>query len=109
MVRSTQADKAQHLNAAYQLLERKIELSEAARTLSQDFGLSRRQAYRYLQVASHLERPVAAIEPTVPITLKLTPSTVRALRVYAKSSGLTIGSIVARALEAFLASVRRHG
>jgi hypothetical protein len=52
---------------------------------------------------------VEAIEPTVPITLKLTPSTVRALRAYAKSSGLTIGSIVTRALEAFLRSVGRHG
>ena len=109
MVRSTQADKAQHLNAAYRLLERKTELSEAARALSQEFGLSLRQAYRYLEAASHLERPVEATESTVPITLKLTPSTVRALRAYAKSSGLTIGSVVTHALDAFLTSVRRHG
>ena len=109
MVRSTQADKAQHLNAAYRLLERKTELSEAARVLSNEFGLSLRQAYRYLEAASRLERPVEATESTVPITLKLTPSTVRALRAYAKSSGLTIGSIVKRALDAFLTSVRRHG
>ncbi len=100
---------AQHLNAAYRLLERKTELSEAARLLSNEFGLSLRQAYRYLEAASHLEGPVEATESTVPITLKLTPSTVRALRAYANSSGLTIGSIVTRALDAFLASVRRHG
>jgi hypothetical protein len=48
-------------------------------------------------------------EPTVPITLKLPPSTVRALRAYAKSSGLTLGVIVTRALEAFLQALKRHG
>jgi hypothetical protein len=45
----------------------------------------------------------------VPVTLKLPPTTVRALRAYARSSGLTIGVIVARALGAFLAALRRHG
>jgi hypothetical protein len=109
MVRATQADKAAHLNAAYRLLERKTELSEAARLLSREFGLSLRQAYRYLEAAARLDQPVEVIEATVPITLKLTPSTVRALRTYAKSSGLTIGSIVSRALDAYLSSTRRHG
>jgi hypothetical protein len=109
MLRSTKADKALHLNAAYRLLERKTELSEAARSLSHEFGLSLRQAYRYLEEAGRLERPVEAIEPTVPITLKLPPTTVRALRSYAKSSGLTIGVIVTRALEAFLGALKRHG
>ena len=109
MVRSTKADKALHLNAAFRLLERKTELSEAARTLSHEFDLSLRQAYRYLEEASRLERPVEMTEPTVPITLKLPPSTVRALRSYAKHSGLTLGVIVARALEAFLQALKRHG
>ena len=102
MVRSTKADKALHLNAAYRLLERKEELSEAARSLAREFDLSLRQAYRYLEEASRLEQ-------TVPITLQLPPSTVRALRAYAKSSGLTIGVIVTRALDAFLQALKRHG
>lgn len=109
MVRSTKADKALHLNAAYRLLERKVELSEAARSLTREFDLSLRQAYRYLEEASRLERPVEMTEPTVPITLKLPPSTVRALRAYAKRSGLTMGVIVTRALEAFLGALKRHG
>ena len=41
--------------------------------------------------------------------LKLPPSTVRALRGYARSSGLTIGVIVTRALDAFVGALRRHG
>ncbi|MGY3614062.1 ribbon-helix-helix protein, CopG family [Bradyrhizobium sp. USDA 10063] len=109
MMRSTKADKAVHVNAAYRLLERKTGLAEAARRLSHEFDLSLRQAYRYLEEAGRLERPIEPSEPTVPITLKLPPTTVRALRSYAKSSGLTIGVIVTRALEGFLGALKRHG
>lgn len=109
MGRSTKADKARQLNAAYRLLQRNMEMAEAAQSLSREFDLSPRQAYRYLEQAGQLERPVERVEATVPITLKLTPSTVQALRSYAKSSGLTIGTIVTRALEAFLGALKRHG
>jgi hypothetical protein len=109
MARSTKADKARQLNVAHRLLERSIALPEAARRLAREFGLSRRQAYRYLEEAAELDEPVEVLETTVPITLKLPPTTVRALRVYARSSGLTIGVIVTRALDAFLGALRRHG
>ena len=97
------------MNVAHRLLERSIALPEAARRLAREFGLSRRQAYRYLEEAAELDEPVEVLETTVPITLKLPPTTVRALRVYARSSGLTIGVIVTRALDAFLGALRRHG
>jgi hypothetical protein len=109
MARSTQADKARQLNAAHRLLGRNLALPEAAQTLSRKFGLSARQAYRYLEEAAQLDAPVEVIEATVPITLKLPPSTVRLLRTYARSSGLTIGAIVTRALDAFFGALRRHG
>jgi hypothetical protein len=109
MVRSTRADKARQLNVARKLLEGNSELSEAARTLAREFDLSLRQAYRYLQEAARLEQPVPIAAVTVPITLKLPPSTVRVLRAYAKASGLTIGTIVTRALQAFLGALKRHG
>jgi hypothetical protein len=109
MARSTKADKARQLNAAHQLLERDMELSEAAQTLSREFDLSLRQAYRYLEEAAQLDQPVEITEATVPITLKLPPATVRLLRAYAKGSGLTIGTVVTRALHAFLGAQKRHG
>lgn len=77
--------------------------------LSREFDLSERQAYRYLEEAAHLDRPVEVSEATAPITLKLPVGTTRLLRAYAKSSGLTIGTIVTRALAAFLGTQRRHG
>jgi len=109
MTRSTKADTARLLNAAHRMLQRDMSLSEAARRLSGEFGLSRRQAYRYLEHAADLGQPVPVVEASIPITLKLPPDAVRLLRAYAARSGLTLGEIMARALRAFLSTIRRHG
>jgi hypothetical protein len=109
MDRSTKLEKARQLNAALGLLQRQIALPEAVQRLSRKFNLSERQAYRYLEEASELDRPVEVTEATVPITLKLPPSTVEWLRKYARSSGLTIGAIVTAALNAFLRTLKKHG
>jgi len=109
MARSTKADKARQLNAAYRLLAGNAELPRAAQSLSREFGLSRRQAYRYLEQAAQLDHRVEVVEATVPITLKLPPRTVQRLRGYARTSGLTLGEIVTRALAGFLSALRRHG
>jgi hypothetical protein len=109
MSRSTKMEKARQLNAARGLLQRQIALPEAVLRLSREFDLSERQAYRYLQEASKLGRPIEVPEVTVPITLKLPPRTVELLRKYARSSGLTMGAIVASALNAFLRTLGRHG
>jgi hypothetical protein len=109
MARSSKADKARQLNAAYDMLVSDVPLSEAMRRLSREFDLSERQAYRYLEEATPLDRPVKVSEATVPITLKLPAGTARLLRAYAKSSGLTIGAIVTHAVAAFLSTQRRHG
>jgi enoyl-CoA hydratase/carnithine racemase len=109
MPRSTKADKARQLNLAHRLLKRNLALPEAAQQLARQLGLSLRQAYRYLEEAAELDEPVEIAEATVPVTLKLPPSTVRALRAYARSSGLTIGVIVTRALDTLLGALRRHG
>lgn len=107
MPRATKAHKAQLVNAAYHLLAQQTEVAEAARQLAEEFALSRRQAYRYLEQAAALSAPVATIEPTVAITFKLPRSIVRALRAYARRSGLTLGQIVTQALTAFLGALRR--
>jgi hypothetical protein len=109
MARSSKADKARQLNAAYKMLVGDVPLSEAMQRLSREFDLSERQAYRYLEEATHLDQPVEVSEATVPITLKLPAGTARLLRAYARSSGLTIGAIVTHAVVAFLSTQRRHG
>ena len=109
MSRSTKANKARLLNAAYGLLKRDTELTAAAQSLSREFDLSRRQAYRYLAQAAKLGHRVPIEEASIPITVKLPPRTARALRSYATRTGLTLGEIVTRALRTFLNALRRHG
>ena len=109
MSRASKADKARLLNAAYDLLQRGLERADAAEQLTRKFGLSRRQAYRYLEEAADLREPVPAIEPTVAVTFKLPASTIRALHTYAQRHRLTLGEIVTQALTAFLSAVRRRG
>jgi hypothetical protein len=89
--------------------QRNTPLSKAVQRLSAQFDLSERQAYRYLREAMRMKCPVEVSEVTVPITLKVPAGTARLLRAYARSSGLTIGAIVTRALAAFLSGQRRHG
>src|SRR5215469_17899609 len=109
MARATKVEKAQHLNAAHGLLQRQPSRADAVRQLSREFDLSPRQAYRYIEKASELDRPVEVPETSVPVTLKLPPRTVELLRKYAKSRGLTIGAIVTASLNAFLRTLKRHG
>ena len=109
MARATRAVKAQHLNAARGLLRRQLERADAVRQLAREFHLSERQAYRYIEKASQLNRPVEIPETTIRVTLKLPRRTVELLRKYAKSSGLTIGATVTAALHAFLRTLKRHG
>jgi uncharacterized protein (DUF4415 family) len=109
MLRSTNTERAQHLNAAFDLLTQGYSLNEAAERLTAQFSFSRRQAYRYLQEAQKIKRPVAVPEPIIPITIKIPADVVAELRAHAHGSGLTIGDIVARAVSAFLSKARRHG
>ena len=108
MSRATKAHKARLLNAAYRLVGQRIETAEAARQLADQFALSLRQAYRYLEQAATLNAPVPVVDPTVAITFKLPVSIVRALRVYARRRGLTLGQIVTQALAAFLGAFHRR-
>lgn len=109
MARATDAQRAQRLNRARELLADGASLSEAAEALIEGFALSRRQAYRYLQEAQTLPQPVAVGPPTVPLTIKVPAQVVVALRQHARASGLTMGEIVARALSAFLARAAGRG
>ena len=109
MARSSNPEKAQRLNAAFDLLARGYTLADAAAALTQEFGLSRRQAYRYLQEAQGIDGPIPVSSPTIPMTIKVPEAVVVKLRAYAQSSGLTIGEIVARAVLSLLEKARRHG
>jgi predicted DNA-binding transcriptional regulator YafY len=109
MPRSSNSERAQRLNAAFNLLAGGDTPADAAAALMEQFGLSRRQAYRYVQEAHRIKRPVVVPEPIIPITIKIPGDVVVELRAYAQTSGLTIGETVARAVLSYLRKVHRHG
>src|SRR5436309_11197314 len=80
MARSTDAQKAERLNAAHRLLARGQSLGEVALSMSRQFAMSRRQAYRYIEEAQLIGRPVPVAEAATAVTFKLPPSLVDAVR-----------------------------
>ena len=107
MIRSTRAQKAERLRAARRLLADEIGMAEAAMALSRTFGLSRRQAYRYLELA-RAGAPAPLLENSVTVTLKMPASLARSLRDHASKRGVTTSEVVRQAVAAFLATKRRH-
>ncbi len=109
MIRSTRVQKSERVRAARRLLAAGTSVAEAAVTLSRNFGLSRRQAYRYLEEAQLDGPPSAPAEASITITLKMPASLARDLRVHAMHSGMTTSEIVRRAIFAFLSATHEHG
>ena len=109
MIRSTRVQKAERLRAARRLLADEIGMAEAAMALSRAFGLSRRQAYRYLKLARASGSAPSAAESSVTITFKMPRSAARTLRAHARERGVTTSEFVRRAVTALLATKRRHG
>jgi len=101
--------KSERLNAANRLIAQGIGMAEAAMMLVRDYGLSRRQAYRYLGEAQAMARPAPVAGPSVAATFKLPASAIRNLHAYAATSELTLGEIVAQAISRFLSQEREHG
>jgi hypothetical protein len=95
---------AARVNAAAEMLADGAPVVEAARELAGRFGLSERQARRYVERAS--AGPVAVPQKTSTFTVKLPVQLAARVREYAAVSGRTISAVVAQALEEFLA--RRH-
>lgn len=78
-------------------------------SLSDQFGISRRQAYRYLQEAQAIGGPVPVSESTIAVTFKLAPSLIHAVRIRAATDGATISETVSLALTAFLSEPGLRG
>jgi predicted DNA-binding transcriptional regulator YafY len=109
MSRSTLTERTQRLNAAFDLITKGYSQSVAAEALVAQFGLSLRQAYRYLHEAQHLKQPAKVSTQTIPITIKMPIDVVAQLRAHAQQHGVTIGATVARAVSRLLAQARGRG
>ena len=108
MARATKADKARFLNAAYRLLGQ----ADGTRR----GGPAARSRVRVVASAGVPLSPEGRraersrcrrSSRTVAITFKLPVSTVRAIRAYARRSGLSLGQVVTQAVSAFLDTFRQ--
>ena len=109
MARSNQAEKSIRLIAAYRLIACQMSLAVAAETLVREKGISLRHAYRYLEQAAQLDRPLDVAEPAQPISFKIPGNVIRALRTYAAANELTLRAVVTRAIEELVARRQRDG
>jgi hypothetical protein len=108
MSRSNGAERAQRLNAAFDLLRQGYAVAQAAARLTEEFGLSQRQAYRYVQEALAIKRPVPIVAPSVAMTIKVPEDIAVKLRAHARATDSTIGDVVSRAVSALLSRERRR-
>jgi hypothetical protein len=81
---------------------------DAARVLATRFGVSTRQARRYVDQAVGTGRR-AVPQTSVVFTVKLPPTLVTRVRRRAARSGVTISALVTEALTEFLSPEHRRG
>ncbi len=104
--RAGAAEHAAHVNAAAGLLDSGAPAAEAARVLAGRLGCSQRQARRYVAQAAESGR-VPVPEQAVVFTVRLPVRLAAAVREHARTSGRTVSSVAAQALDEFLG--RAHG
>jgi predicted DNA-binding transcriptional regulator YafY len=109
MGRASKLVKAERINAALALLRKSESLAEAATALVRTYGMSKRQAYRYLQAAQHSRGPVPVPERKMTFTVKLSEGLIQQLRQQATLTGQSLSELVGQALEAFLPKRQRRG
>src|ERR1700674_1170793 len=109
-LRRAYADEyAVRLNRAVELL---VELSpaDAVRALQAEYGLSERQARRYVNAAFARPGGVVVPERTAGVTVRVAAWLIAGLRERAGSSGQTLSAATAEAVSAYLDHTHeRHG
>ena len=100
MTRATMQQRAERLNAAYELRDRHA--AEAVRLLAERYALSPVQARRYVRAAADMDGPLPDAEIKQPITVRIPRHLVEQLRARARRTGRSLGSLVSQAIAAFL-------
>jgi Ribbon-helix-helix protein, copG family len=106
--RAGQAQYAERVNAAADLVGQGSSTVDAAGVLAARFGVSVRQARRYVDQATVTGRRVVPPEGVV-FTVRLPAPLAARVRRRAASSGVTISALVTRALTEFLSQGRAPG
>ena len=109
MTRSSNPQRAKRINTAVLLMDKEKSTAKAATALADQYGISKRQAYRYVQEAEAIGKEIPVPDMKVAFTVKLSRNLIQALRRHARSTGQRLSDIVAQALKAFLQNGRGRG
>jgi hypothetical protein len=108
-LRRAYADEyAVRVNRAAALLRNRAP-ADAVRALQAEFGLSERQARRYVNVARREPDGVVVPERTAVFTVRLAPSLIGGLRERAGATGQTLSAVTAEAVRGYLAGAGERG
>jgi len=107
--KSSEAEKARRVNATINLLEQQTSASRVLVEIIARYGLSRRQAYRYLQQAQRTAWPLTIPEEKSVFTVKLPRSLIKEVRREAGREGASISAWVERVLRLGLEQSKSHG
>lgn len=105
-MKSSQAERAQRINTALSLIKKHDTVSKAADAMTEKYGISKRQAYRYIHEAGKIGAKIPIPAQKIAFTVKLSQGLIQALREYAKKSGKSLSQIVTQSLEDFLQNGR---
>jgi len=109
MGKSSNLERAKRINSARAFINRYDISAKAVSAMIDQYGISKRQAYRYIQEAKIIGKDVPIPDTKIAFTVKLSQNLIQALREHAKDTGKTLSEIVARSLEAFLQNGQRRG
>ena len=99
---------AVRVNRAAVLL-REVAPADAVRALQAEFGLSERQARRYVNAGLQEPEGVSVPERTAVFTVRLAPSLIGGLRAHAGSTGQTLSAVTAEAVRSDLGAAGERG
>jgi hypothetical protein len=99
---------AVRVNRAAVLL-REVAPADAVRAMQAEFGLSERQARRYVNAGLQEPGGVAVPERTAVFTVRLAPSLIGGLRGHAGSTGQTLSAVTAEAVRSYLGAAGERG
>lgn len=109
VTKSTAAEQIQRVNQAVQLLSKKKPSSEVLDALISRYGVSRRQAFRYLRQAQENAVLVPVPVAKTVFTVKLPGDLAEQIRRRAQGCHQTISEVVSDALRAYLTQGKSHG
>ena len=98
---------AARVNRAAVLLSERAS-AEVVRALRAEFGLSERQARRYVRAGAERPDGMPVPERTVVFTVRLAPSLIGGLRDRARASGQTLSAVTAEAVRGYLVGVGKR-